>query len=168
MDLDSNISDNNTGQGVDSEWTGQLPIITPEPQKDTEMTEDRKKREYNKSNRGDSEIREGNDIATSKEEMRTDPPPLSPKRNKKLKLGRETSVTRDRTRSKTRHKTPPPKNITTRDGWNTLTPSVLHLQISNPKHKRHCIKHTYQDARGLPTATRRVLRITARSKTQNY
>jgi hypothetical protein len=34
MDLDSgNISNSNTGQGVDSEWTGQLPIITPEHQK---------------------------------------------------------------------------------------------------------------------------------------
>jgi len=73
-DLDSgNISDNNTGQGVDSEGTGQLPIITPEHQKNTEKTEDRKRREYNKNNREDAEIRKGNDTATSEEEMHTAP-----------------------------------------------------------------------------------------------
>jgi len=112
MDLDSgNISDNNTGQGVYSEWKEQFPILTLADQKDTKMTEDRKRREY-KSNREDAEIRKGNDTATSEEEMHTAPPPLSPKWSKELKMERETSIPRDRTRSKTRHKTPP-KNITT-------------------------------------------------------
>jgi len=86
VDLDSgNVSVNNTCQGVDSVWKGQLPVITPEHQKDTETTEDRKRREYNNSNRGDTEIRKGNDTATSEEEMHTATPPLSPKRNKSLR-----------------------------------------------------------------------------------
>ena len=69
MDLDSrNISNNNTGQGVDSEWTGQLPVITPEHQKNTKMTEDWKRRKYNKSNREDAEIRKRNDDTATSEE----------------------------------------------------------------------------------------------------
>ena len=67
MDLVSgNISDN-TGQGVDSEWKEQFPTLTPAYQKDAETTGDRKRREYNKSNREDAERRKGNDTATSEE-----------------------------------------------------------------------------------------------------
>jgi len=104
MDLDSNISDNNTGQGVDSEWTGQLPIITPEHHKNTEMNGDRKRREYNKSNREDSEIRKGNDTATSEEEIHT-PPTIESQTVQEAQDGKRKSITRDRTRNKTRHKT---------------------------------------------------------------
>ena len=74
-DLDSGNISNNIGQWVDSEWTGQLPI-TPEHQKNTEVTEERKRREYNKSNREVAEIRKENDTATSEDEMHT--PTLSP------------------------------------------------------------------------------------------
>jgi len=58
----------------------------------------------NKQGEGSREW-EGNDAPPSDGETQITPLQLSPKRNKKLKTDRETLISRERTRSKTRYKT---------------------------------------------------------------
>jgi len=79
---------------------------------DAEMTafDDRPTRQtvlplHANTQREDSREWEGNDAPPSDGKIQMTPLQLSPKRNKKLKTDRETLLSRERTRSKTRYKT---------------------------------------------------------------